>query len=108
MNPDGAKYWRMSYRFLGKEKLLAFGKYPEVTLAEARQRRLEAKWLISTDIDPSAEKKERRRAAEERAANTLEKIARECHTNRLPTWRESTDRDTIALSTFSGRLPLSW
>ncbi|MTV38038.1 tyrosine-type recombinase/integrase [Duganella radicis] len=95
VNPDGAKYWRMSYRFLGKEKLLAFGKYPEVTLAEARQKRLDAKKLINAEIDPSAEKKERRRAAEERASNTFEKIAREWHANRLPTWRESTARDTL-------------
>jgi integrase len=50
---------------------------------------------LSADVDPSAEKKERKRAAEERASNTFEKLAREWHANRLSTWRESTARDTI-------------
>lgn len=95
VRPDGAKYWRMGYRIHGKEKLLAFGKYPEVTLAEVRQKRLEARKLLNDGIDPSQEKKERASAAVIRAGNTFEKIAREWHANRLHTWRESTARDTL-------------
>jgi integrase len=95
IKPDGAKYWRMGYRFQGKEKLLAFGKYPEVTLAEARQKRLEARKLLNEGVDPSFEKKERTLAQAQRAANTFEKISREWHTRLLTTWRPSTARDTL-------------
>jgi integrase len=95
IKPDGAKYWRMGYRFHGKEKLLAFGKYPEVTLAAARQKRLEARKLLNDGIDPSIDKKARSLAQAQRAANTFEKIAREWHTRLLGTWRPSTARDTL-------------
>jgi len=95
INADGAKYWRMSYRYNGTEKLLAFGKYPLVTLAEARQKRTEARKLLSDGIDPSQAKKDKALASAEKSANTFEKIAREWHTNRLPSWRESTAKDTI-------------
>ena len=53
VNADGAKYWRMDYRFAGMRRTLAFGKYPEVTLAEARDKRLAARKLLDQDIDPS-------------------------------------------------------
>ena len=57
VNTDGAKYWRMDYRFAGTRRTLAFGKYPEVTLAEARDRRLAARKLLDQDVDPGQEKK---------------------------------------------------
>lgn len=46
VNPNGSRYWRLKYRFAGKEKLLAVGVYPDVTLAQARNRREEAKKLL--------------------------------------------------------------
>ena len=49
--PNGSKYWRLKYRFEGKEKTLAFGVYPDITLADARQRRDEARKLLAHDID---------------------------------------------------------
>jgi len=64
VTPTAAKYWRMKYRFAGREKRLAFGVYPEVSLAEARTRRDEARALLRDGKDPSAE----RRAAREAAA----------------------------------------
>lgn len=45
--PSGAKHWRLKYRFAGKEKLLALGSYPEVSLAEAREARQVAKRMRS-------------------------------------------------------------
>lgn len=51
VNTDGAKYWRMNYRYGGKERTLAFGKYPQVTLAEARNKRAAARKLIDEGID---------------------------------------------------------
>jgi integrase len=77
VTPSGGKLWRFRYSFDGKEKLLALGKYPDVSLATARQRRDEARKLLAERIDPS----EHRRAAKaERAglaANTFEVIGRE-------------------------------
>lgn len=57
VNPDGSKYWRMQCRFAGKPRLLAFGKYPEVSLAEARDARNNAKKQINAGIDPSQTKR---------------------------------------------------
>jgi integrase len=95
VNKDGAKYWRMDYRFCEARRTLAFGKYPEVTLAEARAKRLAARKLLDQGIDPSQDKKERQREMNEANANTFEKLAREWHTNKLPTWSVATARDTI-------------
>ena len=61
VNPNGSKYWRLQYRFSGKQKMLALGVYPMVSLAEARKRRDAAKKQVSDGIDPSQKKKEKRR-----------------------------------------------
>ena len=53
ISPVGSKLWRMNYRFHGKQKTLAFGAYPAVTLADARRKRDEAKASIAKGIDPS-------------------------------------------------------
>lgn len=76
--PSGGKWWRFKYRFEGKEKLLSFGTYPEVSLADARERRDQARKLLAQNppIDPSAERKAIRAAKLERAANSFEVIAR--------------------------------
>jgi hypothetical protein len=80
INPDGAKYWRMGYRFAGIERLLAFGKYPQVSLAEAREKRAAARKLLNDGIDPSQDKKDKERIKGEKASQTFEKLAREWHT----------------------------
>lgn len=82
----GAKSWRMKYRFGGKEKRLTFGLYPEVSLAEARERRDEARRLLRDNRDPVVE--ERRRAAAEIAAAgaTFETIARAWHEDEKARW----------------------
>ncbi|MBN8884618.1 MAG: integrase arm-type DNA-binding domain-containing protein [Rudaea sp.] len=74
---QGGKYWRLKYRFAGKEKLLALGVFPEVSLAEARQRREVARTLLRDGIDPNAERKATVLAARDAATNTFEAIARE-------------------------------
>src|SRR5689334_14843616 len=60
---DGAKYWRLRYRFLKKQKLLALGVYPQVPLLEARGKRDQARKLLATGVDPSAFKQEQKRVA---------------------------------------------
>jgi len=92
---DGAKYWRMRYRFAGTEPLLAFGKYPEVTLAEARDKRLAIRKLLSEGIDPRQHIKENELRKSEANANTFEKLARDWHTNKLASWHPSTVKDTL-------------
>ena len=74
---QGGKYWRLKYRFAGKEKLLALGVFPEVSLAEARQRREAARTLLRDGMDPNAERKATVLAARDAATNTFEAIARE-------------------------------
>lgn len=57
--PSGSRYWRMKYRFNGKEKRMAFGVYPAVSLAQARALRDEAKKKLAEGIDPSFAKKKK-------------------------------------------------
>lgn len=77
VHPNGSKYWRLKYRFLGKEKVLAIGIYPPVTLAEARISRDDAKKLLANGKDPSGVKQSIKAEARLEAANTFEAIARE-------------------------------
>ncbi|MET3132627.1 integrase [Oxalobacteraceae bacterium GrIS 1.11] len=70
------KYWRLSYRFDGKQKTLALGVYPAVSLAKARKRREEARELLADGIDPGMEKKANKLAKASAAANTFESVAR--------------------------------
>jgi len=57
VHPNGSKYWRLCYRFGGKEKMLALGKSPEVSLADARARRDEARKQLANGVDPRENKK---------------------------------------------------
>jgi integrase len=75
--PTGGKLWRLKYRHLGREKLLALGRYPDVGLKEARERREEARKIVATGGDPAMEKKRAAVAASVGAANTFSAIAEE-------------------------------
>jgi len=77
VQPGGSKLWRMKYRHLGKEKLLSFGPYPLVSIADARRKRDEAKRQLLDGMDPSAKKKQDRIAAEVKARQTFGLIADE-------------------------------
>ncbi|ORC47841.1 hypothetical protein B2G74_22330 [Burkholderia sp. A27] len=66
VTPAGSKYWRLKYRFVGKEKSLSLGVYPEVTLKDARDRRDDARRLVAAGIDPSESRREERIARRER------------------------------------------
>lgn len=82
-------------RHAGKRLTLAFGKYNPVSLADAREKRAAARKLLDDGIDPGQAKRDKTRLAAEQAAQTFEKLAREWHTNRLASWRESTAKDTL-------------
>ena len=62
--PSGGKYWRYDYSFMGKRRTLAFGIYPDVSLAKARERHHEARRLLAEGVDPSAVKQAATRAFE--------------------------------------------
>lgn len=89
VHTNGGKYWRMDYRFDGKRKTLALGVYPDVTLADARLRRDEARKLLANDVDPGAAKKAQKSASAERAANSFEVIAREWFNKQSSIWAAS-------------------
>ncbi|OCQ52094.1 putative prophage CPS-53 integrase [Photorhabdus australis subsp. thailandensis] len=69
-----------------KEKLLAIGTFPLITLAEARRKRDEAKKLIADGIDPNQDKKQKKLAAQGEISNTFESIAREWYEGRKDRW----------------------
>ena len=95
VTPSGSRLWRLKYRCNNKAGLLSLGKYPEVSLEQARTKREAAKKLIASGINPSENKKAQKIANQEEGANTFEKIAREWYTNRLETWQPSTAKDII-------------
>ena len=86
ITPSGAKYWRLKYFFADKEKLLALGVYPDVTLADARERRAQARKVLAAGNDPGEAKKEAKRLLIDKHTHTFEAVAREWHQNRLAKW----------------------
>lgn len=86
ISPKGGKWWRMKYRFAGKEKRLSFGVYPDVTLKEAREHRDSARKLLASDVDPGENRKAQKAARLIRAANSFEIIAREWFAKQSPGW----------------------
>ncbi|RQR36330.1 MULTISPECIES: phage integrase central domain-containing protein [unclassified Burkholderia] len=89
VTPAGQRYWRLKYRVNGKEKLLALGVYPDVSLAVARRKRDEAREKLAAGIDPNEAKREVKRAARIAAASSFEAVAREWFENQLAGWTET-------------------
>jgi integrase len=77
VHPNGSKLWRYKYRYMGKQKRLAIGRYPDVSLAEARKRRDDARRQLDAGTDPLAERKHEKLVAVFKAANTFGEIAKE-------------------------------
>lgn len=75
ITPGGSKLWRMKYRFSGKEKRLAFGAWPDVSLADARSLRDEARGKVRSGIDPGHQKKMAKIAAQISAGNSFQSVA---------------------------------
>jgi integrase len=84
--PSGSKYWRFKYRLNGKEKRLAIGVYPEVTLKQARTATDKARELMADGLDPSFEKKAKKNTAKENAQNTFKAVAQEWHRTKNNQW----------------------
>jgi len=77
ITPSGGKLWRYRYRHGDKAKMLALGKYPEITLKEARERRDEARKLLAHDVDPSEARKAKKAARSAETVNSFEAVALE-------------------------------
>jgi len=88
VNTNGGKLWRLDYSYAGKRKTLALGSYPTLSLADARQRREDAKKLIANGVDPGELKKSQKAAKVELTENAFEIVAREWHCKYAGTWSE--------------------
>ena len=84
VKPTGGKLWRWSYRFEGKEKLMSFGKYPDVSLALARDRHVDARKLLATGIDPMAQRKIEKKVQKVSSENSFQSV----YTRWLEYWQE--------------------
>ncbi len=77
INPNGSKWWRFNFRFEGKQKTLSMGVYPDVGLADARDKVHEARKLIAQGIDPSTIRKEKR--IKSSGVNSFQSVAKRWH-----------------------------
>ena len=87
--PSGGKWWRLKYRFGGKERGLSLGVYPNISLKEARERRDANRKLLANGIDPGEHRQAKRAAKKEHAANIFEVVAREWFGKCKPNWVDS-------------------
>jgi len=112
VTPTG-KYWRMNYRFAGKQKTLAIGIYPQVSLKEARGKLISAKKLLEQNIDPSQKKQaDKRKVASETQAESFEAVSIEWMSKQSPKWAETTKKHTQAkldkhILPWIGSLPIT-
>ncbi|WP_323635842.1 tyrosine-type recombinase/integrase [Pectobacterium polaris] len=95
IKPNGAKYWRLKYRVAGKEKKLSIGVYPDISLAEARLKREEARKIVASGGDPSEQKQVERQAKKINIDNTFKAIALEWHEYKLPNWSKGYAEDLM-------------
>ena len=94
--PTGTKIWRMSYRQPnGKNTRLTFGAYPEVSLLNARQKRMDAKKLKAAGTDPAQAKRIDKISKATANANTFEAVAREWHANKTESWQIRTAKNVL-------------
>jgi integrase len=86
VSPAGGKLWRLKYRFDGKEKLLALGAYPEISLLKARERREAARRLLADGIDPSEQRRAEKAEKQAKNENTFETVARSWYKTKSVKW----------------------
>lgn len=106
VTPNGARLWRLKYRYEGREKLLALGSYDDVTLKRAREKRDDARRMLADGVDPSAH----RQAAKAARADSVEAVAREW-LGKQKTAASTRKRDADRLENFIfprlGRRPIA-
>lgn len=92
---NGAKGWRFRYRFVGKPKMISFGVYGEVSLAEARRKRDEARAMLANGINPSDARKADKIALRFSHENNFEAVAREWHSSKKTTWSNGYAKEVL-------------
>ena len=112
VRPDGSKYWRQAYRFGGKQKTIAHGVYPAVSLKEVRKKRDEAKQALADGFDPGQQRKVEKLTAVLSAANTFEAVSLEWQEQHAKRWAPITaNKIKVALKTYTypfiGALPIA-
>lgn len=112
VSPAGGKYWRLKYRFAQKEKRLALGVYPDVSLAVARERREDARKKLAAGVDPGEAKKADKRAALLAATNSFESVVRAWMNERKPyiaegSWAKTLSRFEGDVFPWLGKRPIS-
>ncbi|WP_147196074.1 tyrosine-type recombinase/integrase [Pantoea sp. CCBC3-3-1] len=95
VNTNGSRYWRLKYRVAGKEKLLALGVYPDVSLADARAKRDEAKRTLAAAGDPGQVKQTEKQAKILAVSNSFEALAIEWHEHKRPNWSQGYASDIL-------------
>ncbi|QIZ47828.1 tyrosine-type recombinase/integrase [Dickeya zeae] len=111
IDSTGTKGWRFRYRFAGKPKLISFGTYDNVSLAEARKKRDEAKAMLANGINPSDARRAEKLSLQFSTENTFEAVAREWHASKLSTWSEGYAKEVIRylekeIFPFLGKRPI--
>jgi integrase len=86
VSPRGGKWWRLKYRFAGREKRVSLGVYPEVNLKKARARTIEARQLLDAGVDPSENRRAAKAAQIEGAANSFAVVTREWIDRQMKSW----------------------
>ena len=104
VTPAGGRYWRLKYRFAGKEKRLAFGVYPEVSLKAARERRGEARAILDRGDDPAAAKREAKAKTERDAVITFRSVTAAWLDHQSAKWAPET-REGIRISLETHAFP---
>ena len=112
IKPSGVKTWRMKCKVNAKAVLLSFGRYPAVSLAQARKKRAEAQELLAKGIDPREAKRAAEAAEKARTVNTFEHVARNWHASKLPEWKENTAKAALSrlerdVFPFLGAIPIA-
>jgi len=115
VQPSGGKLWKLKYRVAGREKKLSLGKYPDISLADARRGRDHARKLIADGKDPSLEKQRRKTRLLVNTENTFEAVALEYIDKRTqdgdrpwaPKTRKKAEWLLSELSSSLGRLPVA-
>lgn len=96
VTPAGAKFWRMKFRQPnGKENLLAFGAYPDVSLAAAREQRSKTKRLLREGVDPARDRDESRRATAAAHENTFKQVATKWHGVKKKSWSDNYAKNVL-------------
>ena len=95
ISPAGGRWWRLKYRFGGKEKRLSLGTYPDTGLKDARDKRDAARRLLASAVDPGEHRKAEKAAGADRAANSFEVVAREWHAKQATVWSKVHSRNVL-------------